>query len=169
MERGAARATDLRVLDRALTALGLRTTLEIEGRHLADRADQRDPVHAALTLAMAGRLARCGWAIATEVPTGRASPTGRIDRLGYRSRDAALAIVELKADLPDVGGLQRQVASYEREGAYAGPAARLAAVGGRRRRRLPGQRDRRDAARRPSRGPRASLPGGRAAPGGLAP
>lgn len=110
---------DLAVLDTVATALGLRMTLEVEGRHLADRADQRDPVHAAMARAVSGRLVRCGWQVATEVPTGRDTPTGWIDLLGCRDRDAALAVVELKADLPDVGGLQRQASFYEREAPFA--------------------------------------------------
>ena len=119
IEHGDPRALNLAVIDGVMSALGLRTTLEVEGRHLADRADQRDPVHAALASAVAGRLRRCGWQVASEVPTGRGAPTGWIDLLGYRSRDAALAIVELKADLPDIGGLQRQVTWYEREAPFA--------------------------------------------------
>jgi transcriptional regulator with XRE-family HTH domain len=119
IERGDPAALDLATLDRVLGALGLRPTLEIEGRHLADRVDQRDPVHAALAASVAGRLSRCGWDVASEVPTGAASPTGWIDLLGYRERDASLAIVEIKTDLPDIGGLQRQVSWYEREAPYA--------------------------------------------------
>ena len=119
IEHGDPSALDLAMVDGVLSALGLRTTLEVEGRHLADRADQRDPVHAALAGAVAGRLKRCGWDVASEVPTGRSSPTGWIDLVGYRSRDAALAIIELKADLPDIGGLQRQVTWYEREAPFA--------------------------------------------------
>ena len=119
IEHGDPSALSLGVIDDVLSALGLRTTLEVEGRHLADRVEQRDSVHAALASAMAGRLGRCGWQVASEVPTGRDSPTGWIDLLGYRPVDAALAIVELKADLPDVGGLQRQVTWYEREAPFA--------------------------------------------------
>jgi hypothetical protein len=110
---------DLAVLDTVTAALGLKMTLEVEGRHLTDRANQRDPVHAAMAMAMAGRLARCSWQVATEVPTGRDTPTGWVDLLAFRERDAALAVVELKADLPDIGGLQRQVGFYEREAPFA--------------------------------------------------
>jgi len=119
IERGDAAAQDLATLDRVLGALGLRSTLEIEGRHLADREDQRDPVHAALATAVAGRLQRCGWSVSGEVPTGASSPTGWIDLLGYREGDASMAIVEIKTDLPDIGGLQRQVSWYEREAPHA--------------------------------------------------
>jgi HTH-type transcriptional regulator/antitoxin HipB len=119
IEHGDPGAIDLATIHRVLESLGLRATLEVEGRHLADRADQRDRVHAALASAVAGRLRRCGWAVETEVPTGATSPTGWIDVLAHREHDSALAIVEVKTDLPDIGGLQRQVAWYEREGPYA--------------------------------------------------
>jgi transcriptional regulator with XRE-family HTH domain len=118
IEHAAPGACDLSTLDRVLSALGLRSTLEVEGRHLADRADQRDPVHAALASAVAGRLLRAGWVVDSEVPTGARSPTGWIDLVACRERDAALLIIEIKADLPDIGGLQRQVAWYEREAPY---------------------------------------------------
>jgi transcriptional regulator with XRE-family HTH domain len=119
IEHGDPGTIDLGTVQRVLASLGLRATLEVEGRHLADRADQRDRVHAALIAAIAGRLRRFGWMVETEVPTGAASPTGWIDALAYRERDAAMAIIEVKTDLPDVGGLQRQVTWYEREAPYA--------------------------------------------------
>ena len=118
IETAAPGAVDLGTIDRVLSALGLRSTLEVEGRHLADRADQRDPVHAALSSAVAGRLRRAGWAVESEVPTGSRSPTGWIDLAAFREHDAALLIIEIKADLPDIGGLQRQVGWYEREAPY---------------------------------------------------
>lgn len=118
MERGDANAFDLGTLDRVLAALGLRSTLEVEGRHLGDRDDQRDRVHAALAAALAGRLRRAGWIVESEVPTGAHAPTGWIDLVAFREQDAALLIIEIKADLPDIGGLQRQVSWYEREAPY---------------------------------------------------
>jgi transcriptional regulator with XRE-family HTH domain len=118
MERGDASAFDLGTLDRVLAALGLRSTLEVEGRHLGDRDDQRDRVHAALAAALAGRLRRAGWIVESEVPTGAHAPTGWIDLVALREQDAALLIIEIKADLPDIGGLQRQVSWYEREALY---------------------------------------------------
>jgi transcriptional regulator with XRE-family HTH domain len=118
VERAAPGALDLETLDRLLTALGLRSTLEIEGRHLADRADQNDLLHGALGSAVAGRLRRAEWAVEGEVQTGARAPTGWIDLAAFRERDASLLIIELKADLPDIGGLQRQVAWYEREAPY---------------------------------------------------
>lgn len=57
--------------------------------------------------------------VETEVPIGSGVPRGWIDLLAYREADAALATFELKTDLPDVGGLQRQVSWYERAAPWA--------------------------------------------------
>jgi transcriptional regulator with XRE-family HTH domain len=119
MERDRSGACDLETLDRVLRELGLAVTLEIEGRHLEQRVEQRDVVHAALLGELAARIRRAGWLAATEVPTGAGAPTGWIDLLAYREADAALLVTEVKAAVPDVGGLQRQVAFYEREAAWA--------------------------------------------------
>ena len=114
IERADPGALDAATLDRVLSALGLRSTLEVEGHHLADRREQRDRVHARLMAAMAGRLHRRGWAVVTEVPIGGGAPRGWVDLVAYRAADAAMATFELKTDLPDIGGLQRQVDWYER-------------------------------------------------------
>jgi transcriptional regulator with XRE-family HTH domain len=114
IERADPGALDVATLDRVLSALGLRSTLEVEGHHLADRREQRDRLHARLMAAMAGRLHRCGWVVATEVPIGGRELRGWVDIVAYRAADAAMATFELKTDLPDIGGLQRQLDWYER-------------------------------------------------------
>jgi transcriptional regulator with XRE-family HTH domain len=119
MEHDLSGAFDLETLDRVLAQLGLQVTLEIEGRHLAQRVEQRDVVHAALLGELASRLRRAGWRVATEAPTGPGTPTGWIDLLAFRDADAALLITEVKTAIPDVGGLQRQVGFYEREAPWA--------------------------------------------------
>ncbi len=119
IEHTLAGAADLETLDRVLTQLGLRVTLEIEGRHLAQRVEQRDIVHALLVGALASRLRRAGWLVASEVATGSRAPTGWIDLLAFREADAALLMSKVKAAIPDVGGLQRQVRFYEREAVWA--------------------------------------------------
>jgi transcriptional regulator with XRE-family HTH domain len=52
---------DVETLDRVLVELGLRVTLEIDGPHVHERFEQRDPVHAALVGCLAARLRRLGW------------------------------------------------------------------------------------------------------------
>ena len=115
IELGKTEAIDLLVAERVLVALGMRGRLELEGRHLADRRRQRDAVHARLTGFVARRLERTGWLTATEVPIGDAAPRGWIDLLAFRPIDRALLVEESKTDLPDMGGLQRRLAFYDRE------------------------------------------------------
>ncbi len=115
IERGDPGALDVPTIERVLGALGLRPTLEIEGRHLADRRAQRDAVHARMIAAIAGRLRRWGWDVRTEVPIGVDPPRGWIDLMAHRSADRAVTTIEVKSDIPDAGGLLRQVSWYERE------------------------------------------------------
>ena len=119
MEHAIRGALDLETLDRVLAQLGLQIVLEVDGRHVVARTEQRDLVHAALLGVLAARLRRAGWVIVTEVPTGASAPTGWIDLLAYRPTDRALVIGEVKTAIPDVGGLQRQVAFYQREAVWA--------------------------------------------------
>jgi transcriptional regulator with XRE-family HTH domain len=106
------------VLD-VLESVGFRADVSIDAPHLRDRTRQRDPVHARLVGYVARRLERAGWRVATEVPIGDRAPRGWIDVLAFRPTDRAGLVGEIKGDLPDVGGLQRQVGLYERSAAWA--------------------------------------------------
>lgn len=105
---------DLRMIERVLTALGMRLSLMVDARHLEDRRRQRDPVHARLTTSVARRLERVGWLTRLEVPVGADAPRGWIDLLAFREADRSLLIEETKTDLPDAGGLQRSISFYDR-------------------------------------------------------
>ncbi|HYO42129.1 MAG TPA: helix-turn-helix transcriptional regulator [Candidatus Limnocylindrales bacterium] len=115
IETALAARLDLLVVERVLAALGIRGTLGIDARHLADRRRQQDAVHARLTGFVAKRLVRHGWTVRTEVPLGDGAPRGWIDLLGYRPADRALLVEETKTDILDMGALQRGLAFYERE------------------------------------------------------
>lgn len=119
LESGAGTVLDLRVVGRVLKALGIRSTLSLDAPHLRDRARQHDPVHARLVAYVAKRLEREGWDVATEVQIGDPDPKGWIDLLAFRRVDRAGLVGEVKADLPDLGALQRQVAFYGRAAAWA--------------------------------------------------
>lgn len=114
---------DLAVVERLLAALGIRASLALDARHLADRQRQRDAVHARIVGYVARRLERAGWHTALEVPLGDGIPRGWIDLLAYREADGSLLIDETKTEIPDFGGLGRSLAFYQRE-AWAA-AARL--------------------------------------------
>ena len=114
IERGQATVLDLAVVARVLEALGMRATLHVDARHLADRRRQRDAVHAWVNGYLARRLDRLGWLTGTEARIGREAPRGWIDLVAYRPADRSMFIDETKTDLPDVGGLQRSLSFYER-------------------------------------------------------
>jgi transcriptional regulator with XRE-family HTH domain len=115
LEKGQATVLDLAVVEMVLKALGFRATLDLDGRHFLDRERQLDAVHAWLNGYVARRMRRAGWKVVTEVLIGEDRPRGWIDLLAFRESDGALVVEETKSDLPDVGGLQRSVAFYERE------------------------------------------------------
>lgn len=120
IEVAAADRLDLLTVERILAVLGIRATLDLDARHLADRRRQHDSVHVRLTGFIARRLERAGWRTSTEVPLGDSAPRGWIDLLGYRPADHALLVEETKTDLPDLGALQRSLSFYEREAWVAG-------------------------------------------------
>ena len=116
LETGQPGPVDLAVVERALGVLGLRVTLGIDDRHLRDRERQRDGVHARLNGYAGRRVLRDGWdAVESEVQIGTDRPRGWIDTLGYREADRSLLVEETKADIPDMGDLQRQFGFHMRE------------------------------------------------------
>jgi transcriptional regulator with XRE-family HTH domain len=114
LESCTAATVDMVVTARLLEALGLRTSVEIDDFRLQDRRRQNDGVHAVLNGSSARHLERWLWLPRLEEMIGDAVPLGWIDLLGFREVDRALLVQETKADLPDMGGLQRSVAFYER-------------------------------------------------------
>jgi len=115
LENGLADVLDVLLVERVLDALGMRSELHVEGRHLGDRRRQREPVHARMTGFLAGQLARRGFVPALEMEVGAGSVRGWIDLMAFRAADRALIVDETKGDLPDVGAFQRSLAFYERE------------------------------------------------------
>lgn len=114
---------DLLVVERVLAALGIRATLDLDARHLADRQRQHDGVHARVNGAFGRWLERRGWLLASEVLIGEGVPRGWIDTLAFRPSDRSLLVEETKTEILDLGELQRSVAFYEREA--SGVARRL--------------------------------------------
>ena len=114
IERGAATSLQLDVVNALLGVLGFTASLQVDGRHLADRIRQLEPVHARTTGFLATNFERRDFRTALEVQVGEPSPRGWIDLLAYRPADRALVVDETKGDLPDVGAFQRSLAFYER-------------------------------------------------------
>ncbi|MEO5963993.1 MAG: helix-turn-helix domain-containing protein [Candidatus Limnocylindrales bacterium] len=115
LEGGGSSSVDLLVVERVLASLGIRAALTMDARHLEDRRRQTDGVHARLNGYIARRLERDRWRTALEVRVGSDAPRGWIDLLAFREADRALLVEETKTDIPDMGGLQRSLAFYERE------------------------------------------------------
>lgn len=76
IERGRSEHLDLLATERVLAALGIRATLQLEARHLADRRRQQDAVHAQINGYVARRLEQDAWRPATEVTIGDGVPRG---------------------------------------------------------------------------------------------
>lgn len=114
VKSGVAGSVDMVTVGRLLGALGLRASIDIDDFRLDDRRRQRDAVHAQVNGTVARCLERCGWRTAMEVLIGEGDPRGWIDLLAFREADRALLVEETKTDIPDMGGLQRSVAFYER-------------------------------------------------------
>jgi transcriptional regulator with XRE-family HTH domain len=116
IEAGSATVLDVLVVERVLRALGMRLSIGIDARHLADRRRQADGIHARLVGFEDRRLVRLHWETALEVELpGDHGPRGWIDLLAFRRADHALLVNETKGDLDDMGALQRSLAFYERE------------------------------------------------------
>ena len=114
VESGTAGSLDIVTTGRLFAALGLRAHIDVDDFRLDDRRRQQDGVHAQVNGFVARRLERWGWRTAMEVLIGDGNPRGWIDLLAYREADRALLVEETKTDIPDMGGLQRSVAFYER-------------------------------------------------------
>jgi transcriptional regulator with XRE-family HTH domain len=119
LELGQSQRLDLLVVERVLAELGIRASLQLDTRHLADRRRQLDALHALVTGWVARRLERLGWMTALEVLLGEGAPRGWIDLLAFRPADRTLLVEETKTDLPDLGALQRSLSFYEREAVAA--------------------------------------------------
>ena len=100
-------------------ALDAELIVDIRPARLVGRSDQKDPAHAACVAATRRILERAGWMTASEVEivTGRAH--GFIDLIAFDPVMQRVLVIEVKTEIRDVGGLERQMGWYLR----AAPAA----------------------------------------------
>jgi transcriptional regulator with XRE-family HTH domain len=98
-----------------LDALGVRIDMAFRAPLISGGPAERDAAHAHLIAYAEGRLRRAGLQVAREVPIGSDRVRGWIDLLAWRAPDRLLIVVEVKADIDDLGALERQVSWYERE------------------------------------------------------
>ena len=88
--------------------------LTFQAPFLADRARQRDRVHARCVAFVAASLRRRGWEVATEVEIDGRNGPGWIDVLAFHTASGVLLVIEVKTEIHDVGRIQRTLAWYER-------------------------------------------------------
>jgi transcriptional regulator with XRE-family HTH domain len=114
LERGRPSGLGLAEIQRIATALGGTIRLTFDAPFLADRARQRDRVHARCVAHVASWLRRLGWIVETEVEIyGRGGP-GWIDVLAFHAASGTLLVIEIKTEIHDFGRIQRTLAWYER-------------------------------------------------------
>ena len=95
--------------------LGATLVLGIEAPVLVAGSRQRDAAHARCVAYVARRLIRDGWIVRREVQIGTPGRPGWIDVLAYNPESRVLLVIEVKTELTDLGGLERQLGWYSRE------------------------------------------------------
>ncbi len=95
-------------------ALDAELSIDLRPPRVVGRADQRDPAHARCVAACRGVFERAGLdcAVEREIVDGRMR--GWIDLLGYSRTSRRLVLAEIKTEIRDVGGPERQVGAYVR-------------------------------------------------------
>jgi transcriptional regulator with XRE-family HTH domain len=123
IERAALRHPPLETVGVLCAALDAELLVEIRAAHVVGRTDQRDPAHAACVGTVIRILERAAWVVASEVEIVTGRSHGFIDLLAYDAARRRILVIEIKTEVRDVGGLDRQVGWYLREA--RGAAARL--------------------------------------------
>ena len=112
IELGQVDEIELGLACRLLDAVGFRRCLVIDDLALEDRRAQRDTVHAWIVAVVARRLRAAGWWLRRS-RSAESRHAGGSTSLLTGLRISAGLLSEVKGDLPDIGGMQRQVAFYD--------------------------------------------------------
>jgi len=115
IERGRILGLSIAEAEAICEALGATFVLGIEAPVLVAGPRQRDAAHARCVAYVARRLARDGWIVQREVPVGTPGRPGWIDVLAFNPETRVLLVIEVKTELVDFGGLERQLGWYVRE------------------------------------------------------
>jgi len=113
IERGSANPS-VALIEAIADALGLDLRLDVRPPIFPGGPHVRDAVHARCSAYADRHLRTEGWVTAREVEIVQGRSHGWIDLLAFDRRTGTLLIVEVKTRLLDLGGLERQVAWYER-------------------------------------------------------
>jgi len=114
IERGQPSGLGLDEIERIAVALGGTLRITFETPFLADRARQRDSVHARCVAHVASRLRGLGWLVETEVEIDGRNGPGWIDILAFHAESGTLLVIEVKTEIHDFGRIQRTLAWYTR-------------------------------------------------------
>jgi transcriptional regulator with XRE-family HTH domain len=115
LERGLIGTLSVVELDRVCKSLGATLVLGVEAPVLIAGPRQRDAAHARCVAYVARRLRADGWLVEREVPVGSPSRPGWIDIVAFNPTSRVLLVIEVKTELVDLGGLERQLGWYVRE------------------------------------------------------
>jgi transcriptional regulator with XRE-family HTH domain len=111
IERAAMPDLTIRRLTRLLRALDIEPELFLAVPRI-EVSPQRDRAHARCVGAVARRLMKAGFIVATEVEVGGPRWRGFIDILAIHPVARLLLVIEIKTELTDLGALDRQLGSY---------------------------------------------------------
>jgi len=96
---------------RILRTLGVEPELILTPPRV-DRVPVRDRAHARCVGAVAQRLRRAGFIVATEVEVGGPRWRGFIDILAIHPTARLLLVIEIKTEITDLGSVDRQLSGY---------------------------------------------------------
>jgi transcriptional regulator with XRE-family HTH domain len=115
VERGRIAGFSIAEAEAICRGLGATLVLGIEAPVLIAGPRQRDAAHARCVAYVARRLIRDGWIVRREVQIGTPGRPGWIDVLAYNPESRVLLVIEVKTELADLGGLERQLGWYSQE------------------------------------------------------
>jgi len=115
VERGNVAGLSIVEADAIARALGATLVFGVEAPVMLGGPRQRDAAHSRCVAYVARRLAVAGWNVRREVAIGTRERPGWIDILAFNPESRVLLVIEVKTDLADMGGLERQLGWYQRE------------------------------------------------------
>ena len=104
----------IETLESVAGALDADLSIELRPPRVIGRTDQQDPAHSRCVAACRRVFERAGLACTVEREIVDARMRGWMDLLGYAKEPRRLALAEIKTEIRDVGGLERQVGWYVR-------------------------------------------------------